>query len=178
MRLVRGELEVHVLGTTDLGLVLDEELAAAPAGAAAEWLAAHVADAKSLLELVDRRAGTLQRVANAAVRYQRGFVLGGPAAHRPLSRSALARALGLHPSTVSRAVQGAVVALPPDGRVRPLADFFGGAVAARETLAALLAESDPPRTDAEAAARLAAAGHTVARRTVAKYRHELATHRT
>jgi len=37
----------------------------------------------------------------------------------------------------------------------------------------MLASPDPPASDAEAAARLAAAGFPLARRTVAKYRHAL-----
>jgi RNA polymerase sigma-54 factor len=73
---------------------------------------------------------------------------------------------------VSRAVQGAVLALP-GGRTEPLAAFFGGSVSPRTRLARMLASPDPPASDAEAAARLAAAGFPLARRTVAKYRHAL-----
>ena len=131
-----------------------------------------MADACAVLEIVDRRAGVLRRVARRVVHAQRDFVLHGPSAHRPLTRDRVATALGLHPSTVSRAVQGAVVALP-DGRVQPLSAFFGPAVAVVDCLARMLASNDPPRSDADAAVRLRLAGHVVARRTVTKYRHLL-----
>ncbi|WP_166503469.1 hypothetical protein [Modestobacter italicus] len=172
----RGDgLEVVVLDGADLGLGLDPELDALRlAGDSGEWLADRCADARALLDVVDRRAGALRRVATAVVHAQRDFVLHGRAAHRPLTRAAVAAALGVHPSTVSRAVQGAVVALP-DGGVLPLAAFFGKAVAVVDCLARMLASPDPPRSDADAVARLGVAGHVVARRTVTKYRHLLDT---
>jgi RNA polymerase sigma-54 factor len=170
----RGEeLEVIVLGAGDLGLGVDPELGAlrvADAGGA--WLAERVAGARALLDIVDRRAGVLRRVAGVAVHAQRDFVRHGRAVHRPLTRATVATALGVHPSTVSRAVQGTVVAMP-DGRVLPLAAFFGSAVAVVDCLARMLASADPPRSDADAAVRLRCAGHVVARRTVTKYRHLL-----
>jgi RNA polymerase sigma-54 factor len=170
----RGEeLEVIVLGAGDLGLGVDSELGALGlTGTSGAWLADRVAGARAVLDIVDRRAGVLRRVAGVAVHAQRDFVRHGPAVHRPLSRATVATALGLHPSTVSRAVQGAVVAMP-DGRVLPLAAFFGPAVAVVDCLARMLASKDPPRSDADAAVRLGLAGHVVARRTVTKYRHLL-----
>lgn len=170
----RGEeLEVIVLGAGDLGLGVDSELGGLGlTGASGAWLADRVAGARALLDIVDRRAGVLRRVAGVAVHAQRDFVRHGPAVHRPLTRAAVATALGLHPSTVSRAVQGAVVAMP-DGRILPLAAFFGPAVAVVDCLARMLASKDPPRSDADAAVRLGLAGHVVARRTVTKYRHLL-----
>ncbi|HLZ36602.1 MAG TPA: hypothetical protein VKP64_02335 [Mycobacteriales bacterium] len=165
-----GGLAVHVLTSADLGLDVDPELARAEPGS--EWVRERVADARALLNLLDRRAAALHRVAHAAVQFQREYVLHGPATHRPLTRVELAGALGLHPSTVTRAVQAAVVALP-GGRVEPLSAFFGTAVSARAELARLLSSDDPPGSDAAAAELLAAAGYQVARRTVAKYRLEL-----
>jgi RNA polymerase sigma-54 factor len=170
----RGDdLDVTVLGAADLGLGVDPELGAlAGAGTAEPWVAERLVDARALLDIVDRRATALRRVATAVVHAQREYVLQGPSAHRPLTRATVARGLGLSPSTVSRAVQGTVVALP-GGRVQPLSAFFGPAVAAVECLARMLASDDPPRSDADAAARLRLAGHDMARRTVAKYRHQL-----
>ncbi|MGH3365854.1 MAG: hypothetical protein ACRDOY_01470 [Nocardioidaceae bacterium] len=170
----RGDdLDVTVLGVADLGLGVDPELGALRlAGESGSWLAERLADAHALLDIVDRRASALRRVATTVVHAQRDFVLRGAAAHRPLTRAAVATSLGLHPSTVSRAVQGTVVALP-DGGVQPLAAFFGHAVAVVECLARMLTADDPPRSDADAAARLRLAGYAVARRTVAKYRRQL-----
>ena len=170
----RGEeLEVIVLGAADLGLGVDAELdALGLTGESGVWLADRRASARALLDIVDRRAGVLRRVAGIAVHAQRDFVRHGRAVHRPLTRATVATALGVHPSTVSRTVQGATVAMP-DGRVLPLAAFFGSAVAVVDCLARMLVSTDPPRSDADAAVRLRCAGHVVARRTVTKYRHLL-----
>lgn len=170
VREVHGRLVVDALGTDDLGLVVDDELAALTLGTeAARWRDAHVADARRLLYLLDRRADTLRRVTAAALEVQEDFVRHGRTAHRPLTRAQVAARLGLHPSTVSRVVHGAVVAVP-DRRVLPLAAFFGTAEAPREAVARLFASDDPPRSDDEARERLAAQGVQLARRTVAKYR--------
>ncbi len=165
LRAQDGEVSAVVLRPDDLGLAL------APDGPGRGWQTAR-AEARSLLDVLDRRAGTLQRLADVLAHRQRGFVLHGPAAHRPLTRAQVAAEVGVHPSTVSRAVAGAVARLP-DGRIVALADFFGGAVSARAALAAMLGSPRPPRSDAEAAARLAETGVVLARRTVAKYRREL-----
>ena len=170
-----GRLTAEVLGAGDLGLEIDRGgLQPGLPPAARAWWAERIAEASALLDLVDRRSGTLRRIATALVALQRDFILDGPAAHLPLTRSGLAEHLGLHPSTVTRAVADATAALP-DGHVVPLAAFFGNAVGAQERLRALLNGPQPPRTDAEAVRLLAADGYEVARRTVAKYRRALSS---
>lgn len=163
-----SDLTATVLTAADLGLAVDRGgLEGDPQ--AARWWAPHVHDAEALLDLLDRRAGALRRIATALAVVQREFVLHGPSRHTPLTRGALALRLGLHASTVSRAVAGASVGMP-SGQVLPMAAFFGGGVATRAALAALLAGPDAPLSDAAAAAALTATGHPIARRTVAKYR--------
>ena len=170
VRDVGGRLVVDALGPDDLGIGLDEDLTALPLdAAAATWRDAHVADARHLVYLLGRRADTMRRVTAVAVDVQEGYVRHGRSAHRPLTRAQVAQRLGLHASTVSRAVAGAVVALP-GRRVLPLAALFGTSEAARDAVVTLFASDDPPRTDAEACDRLAARGIHLARRTVTKYR--------
>ncbi len=166
-----GSLRAVVLTAADLGLEVDSGLPEV-SGADAAWLAQREQRARALLDLLDRRASGLQRIAQYVATHQQQFVLQGPGAHRSLTRTQVAKALDLHPSTVSRAVRGAVVALP-DGRTLALAGFFGTAVSTRAALLELLEGATAPHSDAEAAARLTAAGHRVARRTVAKYRAQL-----
>jgi RNA polymerase sigma-54 factor len=167
-------LVVDVLGSHDLGLSIDPGLLRMQGVNAEtrEWLTGHIAEARTLLELIDRRAGALRRVAVAVVQAQRSFVFGGPDDHVPLTRTEVAAMLGLNVSTVSRAVQDKVVRLP-DQRHEPLSAFFGSAVAAKALLARLLRAEPAPRPDTYFAERLTAAGHPVARRTVAKYRRSL-----
>ena len=168
-------LVVQVPGSRDLGLDLDDELLSMKSVSVEThaWLAGHVTEARTLMELIDRRASALRRIAVAVVHAQRSFVLGGPEDHIPLTQTQIARALGLNVLTVSRAVHGKVVSLP-DQRQEPLSAFFGSAVAVKTLLAQLLRAEAAPRPDAYFADRLAAAGHPVARRTVAKYRQSLA----
>ncbi len=137
-----------------------------------------LARARELASALRRRDRTLLAIGTALVRHQEGFFLEGPQALRPLSRAALAAELGLHPSTVSRAVAGKAL-LCPRG-VIPLATFFGAAVgdgahaagAVQAAIARLIAEEPPgrPLSDAAIRDRLARIGIDTSRRTVAKYR--------
>jgi RNA polymerase sigma-54 factor len=62
----------------------------------------------------------------------------------------------------------------PSGRVVDLAVFFGSGTSARELLSDLIAAEERPRSDAELAEAMRQRGHRIARRTVAKYRSQLA----
>ena len=176
-------VDVVVLRTADDGLDVEVpdsrwfglRTAAVPArlradAVAAGWLAGHRAAALAFLAQVDARAAVLLRVARHTVVAQRALFDHGPAHQADLSRSRVAAVLGLHPSTVSRAVSGKTVR-GPRGETFPLAELFGSGAAARSRIADLLA--DRPRSDAELAAALAAEHLVVARRTVAKYRSQL-----
>jgi RNA polymerase sigma-54 factor len=98
--------------------------------------------------------------------------------------SALAEELGMHTSTVSRAVAGKHVQTP--WGIFALRRFFQAGVGAdggeelarddlRERVRALFAAEDgaSPLSDDDVVERLAQQGVQVARRTVAKYRKEL-----
>jgi len=94
----------------------------------------------------------------------------------------VAERLGMHVSTVSRAVAGKHVQTP--WGVKPLRYFFQGAVGGgeetarddvRETVREIFANEDrsAPLSDDEVCALLQEKGLELARRTVAKYRKEL-----
>ncbi|GIG56949.1 RNA polymerase sigma-54 factor [Longispora fulva] len=173
-----GTLEVDVPAVgADLRINREyARLAAAPVGLSPEECSAvraQVAAAREFLARLSRRAGTLRRVAEYVIRRQAGFVRTGPAGHRPLSRTDVARDLGLHETTVGRAVADKVVLLPA-GRTEAFGAFFGGGTRTRELLARLVAAEDRPLTDGELAVELARRGYPVSRRTVAKYRGQLA----
>jgi RNA polymerase sigma-54 factor len=131
-----------------------------------------LARAQTFLQTLRRREQTLLRVGRAAVEHQSAFVRDGDRHRVLLTRQRVADKLGLHESTVSRAVADKTVELP-DGALRPLSDFFDGARGARDALRDILAREDVPLTDDELAALLTARGFPVARRTVAKYRAQL-----
>jgi RNA polymerase sigma-54 factor len=170
VRATDGELRVEVADSRWYGLALapaPRRLRADPEAAA--WLGGHERAARDLIRQLDSRATVLHRVATAAVAHQAEFLRRGAAAHRDLTRADVASALGLHPSTVSRAVAGKALRAP-DGRILELAALFGRAVPVKSRIAAL---APLRRSDERLRAALAAEGHVLARRTVAKYRSEL-----
>ncbi len=124
------------------------------------------------IDRLDERFRTIRQVVEYAANCQRGFVLGGPMYLRPLAQADAARDLGIHESTVSRAVAGKYMMMPSRA-VIPVQDFFRAALAPQEALRQLIATEDHPLSDTELAQRLSAQGFAVARRTVAKYRDRL-----
>jgi RNA polymerase sigma-54 factor len=183
----RDELHVELMEPARIALRIDpgySQLMAqlgrsgdggAPAAADRD-LHAHVTDlvrrASWFIARLDERFRTIRQVVQYAADRQRGFVLGGPRYLRPLAQADAARDLGIHESTVSRAVAGKYMMMPTRNVV-PVQDFFRAALAPQEALRLLIATEDHPLSDAELAQRLSAQGFSVARRTVAKYRDRL-----
>ncbi|MBX6353637.1 MAG: RNA polymerase factor sigma-54 [Thermoflavifilum sp.] len=151
--------------------------------AASTWLAQRWRRAQWLARCVEQRRWTLYRVAEYIVQWQRRFFDEGWPALRPLTLRQVASALGLHESTVSRAIRGKWMQTPRG--VIELRVLFSGEVAAdtEEASAALVKhrirswiESEDPRhplSDEALARRLAEEGIRVARRTVTKYREAM-----
>jgi RNA polymerase sigma-54 factor len=134
----------------------------------AEW----VKRGDFFLARLRERWSTIRRITEYLLERQPGLVAGEPSTDRHVTRAAAAVDLGLNPSTVSRATAGKYVMLP-SRRVLPFAAFFDGSRAVCASLEAILASEERPLTDSELCARLERAGHSVARRTVAKYRSRL-----
>ena len=145
------------------------------------YLEQKVRSGKALLTDVSERQNTLRKVAQAIVDAQQDYFEKGPAGLRPLVMAQIAEVVGVHETTVSRAVAGKYVRSPQG--IRELRDFFvnglpsaGGGTASsesvRERLRAMVAAEDPaaPLSDEDIVARFQAEGVTIARRTVAKYR--------
>lgn len=151
------------------------------------WLRRNLVSARRLMRALDRRRRTLVRVTECIVREQREFFERGTAGLRPMNLQTVARQVGLHESTVARAVRGKY-AETPLGLV-PLRHFFSAGLgppgkrwsarAICERIRCLVAEEDPARpwSDAQLAARLSEAGVPVARRTVTKYRQTIGIER-
>ena len=125
-----------------------------------------------MTKCLQQRNATLQRLMEIIAVEQRDFILGHDGDLRALTRARIARALGVHESTISRAVAGKSVALP-SGRIVPLAKFFDRSLSVRDRVRVIVENAPRPLTDDEIAAFLAGAGVHIARRTVAKYRNML-----
>lgn len=132
----------------------------------------HVERAKSVLDAIALRKKTLIRVALHIIDYQQGFLEHGPSQLRPLKQKEVAKALGVHESTICRALASKYCMLP-SGEVVSFEVFFDAALPVRTLISRIIACSDKPISDGEIAKRLASEGVTIARRTVAKYREQM-----
>lgn len=128
--------------------------------------------AHRFLDALDQRKSTLRRIGEYLIDHQAGFLTTGKVEFlRPLTRTKLAKGLGLHESTISRATQNKFVRLP-NGEVVSFDLFFKPALRVQKMIEEILATEDPnrPMSDAAIAELLAERGIQVARRTVNKYR--------
>ncbi len=136
------------------------------------WIRTQVDRARVFITALDQRWATLRRIGEYLIDYQVEFLNFGPRHLKPLTRAAVAMALGLHESTVSRAITEKSVQLP-DGQLTPLSDFFNASLATKEAIRQLLARANKPLNDHEIANHLQTEGLNLARRTIAKYRQQL-----
>lgn len=133
----------------------------------------YVEQAQSFIAALRQRWDTMQRVSDALIELQRDFLERGQSALRPLTRADVAKRVGLHESTVSRATDGKFVLLP-SGRTVPFDDFFDSSLPVKKALRELIAteNSRRPFSDEQLARLLEKQGFVIARRTIAKYREE------
>ena len=89
-----------------------------------EYIKKKIESAKWLIESIEQRYNTLRRVAQAIVDHQTEFLDHGPEAIVPLKMQQIADVVGVHVTTVSRAVDDKWIQTPRG--VFPLKRFFGG----------------------------------------------------
>jgi RNA polymerase sigma-54 factor len=149
-----------------------------------EYIKRKVNAAGWLIDSINQRRDTLTRVAQAIVDHQNRFIEEGPEAIEPLKMQQIADKVGVHVTTVSRAVDDKWIQTPRG--VFPLRRFFvGGTTSAageeiawdaiRNKLQEIVGEEDKskPYSDDELVKQLAKNGLNVARRTVTKYRKKM-----
>ena len=149
------------------------------------FVATCLQNANWLTKSLEQRARTILKVASEIVRQQDGFFVQGVEHLRPLNLRAIAEAIGMHESTVSRVTSNKFMATPRG--LYEMKYFFTAAIQADQGGEAHSAEAVRHRIkqliDQEAAdsilsddaivAKLRAANIDIARRTVAKYRESL-----
>ena len=133
----------------------------------------YVGRAKLFIANINQRRQTLFNITRCLVDQQREFLEHGVRHLRPLSRAAVAQQLGVHESTVSRATASKYVMLP-NGEVIPYAHFFTPSLSVKDIMKEVIEKEGKPLTDSEIVERLKERGIHIARRTVAKYRMQLA----
>ena len=142
------------------------------------------ASAIQLMKNIEQRKQTILRVCQSIVGRQLEFLENGLEQLRPMMIKEVAEEIGVHPSTVSRAVSNKY-AHTPQG-VYELRYFFSEAVQGpsggatpllllKRKVKKMIEEEDRahPLTDEQITERLQAEGIDVTRRTVAKYREDM-----
>jgi RNA polymerase sigma-54 factor len=149
-----------------------------------EYVKERYKSAIQLLRNIEQRKNTIVRTCDVIVRRQQEFLEHGVNALKPMMIKEVAEEIGVHPSTVSRAVANKYVHTSQG--VFELRFFFsegvngpeGGdlpLVLLKRKVKKLIEDEDPrkPLTDDQLAAELQRQGIQVTRRTVAKYREDM-----
>lgn len=137
-----------------------------------------------LIKSINQRQQTIYNIAKEIITVQREFFEHGISHLRPLTMAEVATVLGIHETTVSRAIANKYMQTPR-GTFEMKYFFTPGYRNAdgvsvsnktiKDTIANLVAEEDPahPLSDQVIVEKLKEKGLQVARRTIAKYRDEL-----
>jgi RNA polymerase sigma-54 factor len=149
-----------------------------------EYIKRKIVSAQWLIESIQQRRNTLARVTQAVVDYQKRFLEEGPEAIEPLKMQQIADQVGVHVTTVSRAVDDKWVQTPRG--ILALRRFFVGGTRTAEgddvawdtiriKLQELIDHEDKskPLSDDQLVDELNRHGLQVARRTITKYRQKM-----
>lgn len=149
-----------------------------------EFIKQKINGAQWLIDSIEQRRNTLTKVAEAIVQHQKRFLEEGPEAIEPLKMQQIADRVGVHVTTVSRAVDDKWIQTPRG--ILPLRRFFVGGTqtedgedVAWDTIRLKLQElidkedKSKPYSDEHLVDELRQTGMTVARRTVTKYRKKM-----
>ncbi len=139
---------------------------------------------KFLIKSINQRQETILNIARQIVMRQRDFMERGVTHLKPMIMAVVAEAVGVHETTVSRAVSGKYIQTPQG--VFEMKYFFtagiqtdDGAGLSNTSVKDIIADifkaenTGKPLSDAEVVKMLKEKGIVIARRTVAKYRMEL-----
>ena len=139
---------------------------------------------KFLIKSLHQRQQTILNIAKEIVKRQRDFMEKGVAHLRPMTMAQVAEVVGVHETTVSRAVSAKYMQTPQG--VFEMKFFFTAGLqtatgdgvsntSVKDMIAEIFKNEEPtkPLSDQEVVKMLGDKGITIARRTVAKYRSEL-----
>jgi len=149
-----------------------------------DYIREKIRSGKFLIKSIHQRQQTILNIANEIVKRQNEFLENGSAFLKPMTMVQIAEAVGVHETTVSRAISGKYMATPQG--VFEMKYFFtpgyqtaaGAALSntsVKEAISDLVRNEDArnPLSDKEIVEILSDRGIPIARRTVAKYRAEL-----
>lgn len=149
-----------------------------------QYIQRKIESARWLIDAIEQRRSTLYKVAVKIVEMQKEFLDEGIFHLKTLKMQDVADAVGIHVSTVSRAIAHKYMQTPQG--IFEMKFFFTGGFqssdgtmesweAIRQKLAAIIAKEDKsnPLSDEEIAKMLKTSGVDIARRTVTKYRKNM-----
>jgi len=149
-----------------------------------EYLEERLKAANSLINAINKRKETMQRVTEAIVYIQKDFLDNGMQNFKPMTLSQIANLVDKHKSTVSRAVNNKYLQTP--NGIFELRQFLNSGVkqengvlfsskAIKSKIKELIKNEDKenPLTDQEVVNLFKQEGISISRRTIAKYRHQL-----
>jgi RNA polymerase sigma-54 factor len=149
-----------------------------------DYLREKLRSGKFIINAIEQRQRTIERITREIIKHQHEFFEEGVSKLKPLTMTQIADIIGVHETTVSRALANKYMKTPHG--VFEMKYFFtsgyqsdaGESVAntsVKEMIADIIAGEDPgkPLSDQEIVGLLDSKGLKIARRTVAKYREEL-----
>jgi RNA polymerase sigma-54 factor len=149
-----------------------------------DFIRKKVNGAQWLIDAIQQRRSTLLKVSQRIVDHQKRFLDEGPEAIEPLKMQQIADLVGVHVTTVSRAVDDKWIQTPRG--IMPLRKFFVGGTHSEDgedvawdviriKLQEIIDKEDKqhPWSDDDLVDRLKEHGLTVARRTITKYRKKM-----
>jgi RNA polymerase sigma-54 factor len=149
-----------------------------------DYIRAKIQAGKFLIKSINQRQQTILNIGKEIVKRQREFMEHGVSALKPLTMAQVAEVVGVHETTVSRAVSGKYMETPQG--LFELRYFFTSGLqtttgpdvsntTVKDMIAALFKDENSrhPISDEEVVKMLKEKGIMIARRTVAKYRSEL-----
>ena len=149
-----------------------------------DYLKDRIRSGKFLIDSIEQRQRTIERITREILKAQMAFFENGVSHLKPLTMTQIADVVGVHETTVSRAIANKYIRTPHG--VFEFKYFFtpgyqndsGASVSntsVKEMIADLVAAEDKaaPFSDQELVSKLQEKGINIARRTVAKYREEL-----
>lgn len=149
-----------------------------------EYIRDKIRAAKHLINSIEQRQNTIERITRELLKRQKDFFESGVSKLHPLKMSEIAEVIGVHETTISRAIANKYMETPHG--LFPFKYFFTSGyttqageemanTSVKDEIAHIIDAEDPakPISDQKIVECLKERDITIARRTVAKYREEL-----
>jgi RNA polymerase sigma-54 factor len=149
-----------------------------------DYLREHIRSGKFLINSIQQRQQTIERITREIIKVQGEFFEQGVSKLKPLTMTQIAEVVGVHETTVSRAIANKYIRTPhgvfefkyfftPGYQADSGASVSNTSVKEMINDLIMLEDKAHPLSDQEIVAKLQEKGINIARRTVAKYREEL-----